>query len=96
MSKKKGGNVVLSCDIEDKEISDIRLSKQSKTIPVDQKNCSHRICKKGKCDVVIKDLGLNDTGTYIFRVYSSGAQSVDELQKEKTYRLHVYGKPDLN
>ncbi|XP_016382424.1 uncharacterized protein LOC107719520 isoform X1 [Sinocyclocheilus rhinocerous] len=87
---KKGGSVILPCEFKAREIFLIHLNRQSKNILVyDKKYCSKRVCKKGACDVVIKDLRLSDAGKYILNVYYNNAKSVLEPQI-RTYHLHIY------
>ncbi|XP_067217455.1 uncharacterized protein [Chanodichthys erythropterus] len=80
-----GGNVTLSCDFDDREISDFSLISRSKIIPVCQeKNCSGRVFKEGSCDIIIKDLIFSDAGRYILRVYYTNDQ------RELKYHLHIH------
>uniref|UniRef100_A0A673IB12 Immunoglobulin subtype domain-containing protein n=1 Tax=Sinocyclocheilus rhinocerous TaxID=307959 RepID=A0A673IB12_9TELE len=87
----KGGNVTLPCQYDGSEIPEIDLS-GSENIPVCQtEECSCRVCKKGACDVVIKDLSFSDAGTYNLRVYYRNDQT--ELEQQiRTYQLCVDGK----
>lgn len=87
----KGGNVTLPCQYDGSEILDIDLS-GSEIIPVCQtEECSCRVCKKGACGVVIKDLIFSDAGKYNMRVYYHDDQA--ELEpKMWTYQLCVDGK----
>lgn len=88
----KGGDVTLPCHYDGSEIPDIRLISRSENIPVCQtEECSCRVCKKGACDVVIKDLSFSDAGKYILRVYHHNDQT--ELEPHiRTYQLCVDGK----
>ncbi|XP_042601142.1 uncharacterized protein LOC109111071 [Cyprinus carpio] len=85
----KGGDVTLPCHYDGSEIPDIHLISRSENIPVCQtEECSCRVCKKGACDVVIKDLSFSDAGKYILRVYHHNDQT--ELEPHiRTYQLCV-------
>ncbi|XP_052388693.1 uncharacterized protein LOC127935122 [Carassius gibelio] len=91
---KKGGSVILPCEFKAREIFHIRLNRQPTSFEgeifvYDKKYCSKRVCKKGACDVVIKDLRLSDAGKYILNVYYNNAESLLEPQV-RTYQLHIY------
>ncbi|KAF4100927.1 hypothetical protein G5714_019123 [Onychostoma macrolepis] len=87
---KKGGSIILPCEFKAIEIFHIRLNRQSKHILVyENKYCSKRVCRKGACDVIIKDLRLRDAGKYILEIYYINAKSVLEPQI-RTYQLHIY------
>ncbi|KAF4100967.1 hypothetical protein G5714_019163 [Onychostoma macrolepis] len=87
---KKGGSVILPCEFKAIQIFHIRLKRQSKHILFyENKYCSKGICKKGACDVIIKDLRLRDAGKYILQIYYINAKSVLEPQI-RTYQLHIY------
>ncbi|XP_059366137.1 uncharacterized protein LOC132104587 [Carassius carassius] len=91
---KKGGSVILPCEFKAREIFHIRLNRQPTSFEgeifvYDKNYCSKRVCKKGACDVVIKDLRLSDAGKYILNVYYNNAESLLEPQV-RTYQLHIY------
>ncbi|KAL1254887.1 hypothetical protein QQF64_012948 [Cirrhinus molitorella] len=87
---KKGASVVLPCEFEAREIFHIHLNRESKKVLVYQNEyCRKRVCQKGACDVIIKDLRLRDAGKYILKVYYINAVSVLEPQI-RTYQLHIY------
>ncbi len=89
---KKGGSIILPCEFKARQIFHIRLNRHSKHILVYQnKYCSKRVCRKGACDVIIKNLRLRDAGKYILEIYYINAKSVLEPQI-RTYQLHIYGK----
>ncbi|XP_073678601.1 uncharacterized protein [Garra rufa] len=87
---KKGASIILPCEFEAREIFHIGLNRRSKNILVYQNEyCHKRVCKKGACDVFIKNLRLRDAGRYILNVYHFNATSVLEPQI-RTYQLHIY------
>ncbi|XP_048041582.1 uncharacterized protein LOC125265415 [Megalobrama amblycephala] len=88
----KGGRVTLSCDFEDREISDISLNSLSEIIPVCQeKNCSGRVFKEGSCDVIIKDLIFSDAGKYFLNIYYYNDQR-EVRRRILEYHLHIHGE----
>ncbi|XDV33558.1 hypothetical protein PO909_003936 [Leuciscus waleckii] len=95
VSGTKGGNVTLTCESEDREITHISLFHQADEIPVCEteecKSENDRVFKEGSCDIIIKDLRLSDAGKYILRVYYTNDQA--ELERQITeYHLHIHGK----
>ncbi len=95
MKGKKGGDATLTCEYEDREISDIRFIRHRKCIPFavipvcpneEDKHERARVCKKEAYDVVIKDLIFSDAGKYIFRF--NYRNDLTELKCQ----LHIYGK----
>ncbi|ROK64952.1 hypothetical protein DPX16_1177, partial [Anabarilius grahami] len=88
----KGGNVILSCDFEDREISDISLFSQLENIPVCQeKNCSGRVFKEGSCDIIIKDLIFSDAGKNFLHLYYTNDQR-EVRRRILKYHLHIHGE----
>ncbi|XDV33518.1 hypothetical protein PO909_003907 [Leuciscus waleckii] len=87
VSGTKGGNVTLTCESEDREITHISLFHQSKNIPVcENEECeSGRAFKKGSCDIIIKDLIFSDAGKYILRVHYT---NTPEPQMEYHLQIH--------
>ncbi|XP_059411538.1 uncharacterized protein LOC132144949 isoform X2 [Carassius carassius] len=87
---KKGGSIILPCELKTRDIFHIRLNRESKNILVYQKKyCSKGVCKKGACDVVINDLSFSDAGKYILDIYYINAESMLGPQI-RTYQLHIY------
>ncbi|XP_050956510.1 uncharacterized protein LOC127157324 isoform X2 [Labeo rohita] len=87
---KKGASVTFPCELEDRGIFHISLNRLSKNILVYQNEyCRKQVCKKGACDVVMKDLRLRDAGKYSLNVYYMNAMSVLEPQI-RTYKLHIH------
>ncbi|XP_059411146.1 uncharacterized protein LOC132144599 [Carassius carassius] len=86
----KGGNVTLPCQYDGSEIPDMSLIGGSESIPVCQtEECSCRVCQKGACDVVIKDLSFRDAGKYTLSVYHHNDHT--ELEPHiRTYQLCVH------
>ncbi|CAM4640483.1 unnamed protein product [Leuciscus chuanchicus] len=93
VSGTKGGNVTLTCESEDREITHISLFHQADEIPVCEteecKSENSRVFKEGSCDIIIKDLKLSDAGKYILRVYYTNDQSKLEPQITE-YHLHIH------
>ncbi|XP_048059396.1 uncharacterized protein LOC125276038 isoform X4 [Megalobrama amblycephala] len=91
----KGGRVTLSCDFEDREISDIVLSSQSEIILVCQneqcKSENGRVFKEGSCDVIIKDLIFSDAGKYFLHLYYINDQR-EVKRRILEYHLHIHGE----
>ncbi|XP_048059394.1 uncharacterized protein LOC125276038 isoform X2 [Megalobrama amblycephala] len=89
----KGGRVTLSCDFEDREISDIVLSSQSEIILVCQneqcKSENGRVFKEGSCDVIIKDLIFSDAGKYFLHLYYINDQR-EVKRRILEYHLHIH------
>ncbi|XP_016375586.1 uncharacterized protein LOC107714286 [Sinocyclocheilus rhinocerous] len=95
VTRKKADSFTLSCKVEDNEI--IYLIRQSKIILVCQnEECENKtenvqgVCKKGACDVTIKNLSFSDAGKYILRFNYKNDPKEKEQRKEKTYRLHIH------
>ncbi|ROL46825.1 hypothetical protein DPX16_1052 [Anabarilius grahami] len=92
---QKESRVTLSCEFEDREISDIVLSSWSKDILVCQnEECESengRVFKEGSCDIVIKDLIFSDAGKYFLRVYYTDDQG-EVKRRILEYHLHIHGK----
>ncbi|XDV33544.1 hypothetical protein PO909_003924 [Leuciscus waleckii] len=93
VSGTKGGNVTLTCESEDREITHISLFHQADEIPVCEteecKSENDRVFKEGSCDIIIKDLKLRDAGKYILRVRYTNDQA--ELERQITeYHLHIH------
>ncbi|XP_051729058.1 uncharacterized protein LOC127501204 [Ctenopharyngodon idella] len=90
---EKGENVILPCDFEAREISDIVLSRLLKDILVcENEECESengRAFKEGSCDVIIKDLIFSDAGKYFLRLYYKNDQRELEQQIRK-YHLHIH------
>ncbi|KTF88670.1 hypothetical protein cypCar_00043858 [Cyprinus carpio] len=92
---EKGGNVTLPCKYKASEISDIRFirwgkSKHFAKIPFCQneekesESESDKVCKKGACEVVLKHLNSNDSGTYMLRFMHK------DTQTELKYKLDIH------
>ncbi|KAF4100997.1 uncharacterized protein LOC131525800 [Onychostoma macrolepis] len=89
LTEEKGGNATLTCEFEARKYFKIELTSKSENIPVCQeKNCSGRVFKQEACDVIIKDLKLNDSGKYLLRAYYYNDQS-EVKHKERTYQLQI-------
>lgn len=97
VTRKKADSFTLSCKVDNNEI--IYLIRQSKHILVCQnEECVNKtenvqgVCKKGACDITIKNLSFRDAGKYILRFSSKNDPKEEKRQEEKTYRLHIHGK----
>ncbi|XP_042631837.1 uncharacterized protein LOC122148714 [Cyprinus carpio] len=95
VTRKKADSFRLSCKVDNNEI--IYLIRQSKHILVCQnEECVNKtenvqgVCKKGACDIIIKDLSFRDAGKYILRFSSKNDPKEEKRQEEKTYRLHIH------
>ncbi|XP_058608535.1 uncharacterized protein LOC131525183 [Onychostoma macrolepis] len=81
----KGGNVTLPCQYTGSEIPEIDLTRSENISVCQTEECSCRVCKKGACDVVIKDLSFSDAGTYILKV----SDQTELEQQIRTYQLCI-------
>ncbi|XP_016102555.1 uncharacterized protein [Sinocyclocheilus grahami] len=95
VTRKKADSFTLPCKVEDNEI--IYLIRQSKIILVCQnEECENKnknvqgVCKKGACDVTIKNLSFSDAGKYILRFNYKNDPKEKKQEKEKTYRLCIH------
>ncbi|XDV33498.1 hypothetical protein PO909_003894 [Leuciscus waleckii] len=93
VTEKTGGNVTLTCESEDRDISVVELNRPSENILVCEKEeCkseNDRVFKEGSCDVVIKDLIFSDAGKYTLNVYYNNDQTEVKPQTLK-YHLHIH------
>lgn len=87
---KKGGNATLPCGYQDKDISDGRFIRYKNTIyfsnipaclDEEYKHENARVCKRGACDIILKDLNFSDPGIYLLRLNPV----------ELKFYLHVHG-----
>ncbi|XP_051728033.1 uncharacterized protein LOC127500696 [Ctenopharyngodon idella] len=87
---EKGGNVTLTCEFKDHNISQFELHNQIGDIVCENEECTSKFVKKGSCDVIIKNLSFSDAGRYTLTVYYDEGQTEVE-KKIKEYHLHIHG-----
>ncbi|XP_056116207.1 uncharacterized protein LOC130092383 [Rhinichthys klamathensis goyatoka] len=94
VTEKKGENVTLSCESDDREITVVKLSRLSKNILVcENEECKSengRVCKEGSCDVIINDLIYSDAGKYILLVYYYNNDQREVKRQIREYHLHIH------
>ncbi|XP_048059266.1 uncharacterized protein LOC125275951 isoform X1 [Megalobrama amblycephala] len=86
---EKGGNVTLTCEFKDHNIS-FELHNQTGDIVCDNEECPSKFDKKGPCDIIIKHLIFSDAGIYTLTVYyDDGSKEVEP--NSRVYHLHIHG-----